>query len=201
MTCNKHLPVCVFLHKMSIFLCCPNRDISTPSISRPQHECETIYSIWKFTNATCTSVIFWSEMVASDFSSRVHAETLNIFPSRPMHVVAEPSPKAATSASNIIAAGSNLKPQRPIKTACRNCVGQWDFTTSWMETTSDVNPNGQRLGRGGDSRNVMSRRGRTAMAVGGGGGAGGGGGGVGGRGGSAATLRCGTAAAVRARRG
>lgn len=52
-------------------------------------------------------------MVASDFSSRVHAETLNIFPSRPMHVVAEPSPKAATSASNIIAAGSNLKPQRP----------------------------------------------------------------------------------------
>ncbi|VAI56598.1 unnamed protein product [Triticum turgidum subsp. durum] len=47
------------------------------------------------------------------FSSRVHAETLNIFPSRPMHVVAEPSPKAATSTSNIIAASSNLKPQRP----------------------------------------------------------------------------------------
>ncbi|XBH77875.1 hypothetical protein VPH35_104261 [Triticum aestivum] len=47
------------------------------------------------------------------FSSRVHVETLNIFPSRPMHVVAEPSPKAATSTSNIVAASSNLKPQRP----------------------------------------------------------------------------------------
>uniref|UniRef100_A0A453NMI5 BZIP domain-containing protein n=1 Tax=Aegilops tauschii subsp. strangulata TaxID=200361 RepID=A0A453NMI5_AEGTS len=40
-------------------------------------------------------------------------QTLNIFPSRPMHVVAEPSPKAATSTSNIVAASSNLKPQRP----------------------------------------------------------------------------------------
>jgi hypothetical protein len=96
--------VCSFKRPTSYFyIFCQNRQTDKSPFL---YGCETIYTVWEFNIAHYCRILEWSRETSS---SRVHAETLNIFPSGPMHAV-EPSPNAANPASNT---GSSKQQQRP----------------------------------------------------------------------------------------